>query len=87
MAITQVNPEQNLIHSTKPLKRIYILTFRRGSSLQTKNFNHDGDLKDAIQRGRDHCAKMGYVFVLVRPFVVDLEHQEDLKMKGQEISE
>lgn len=63
----------------KERERIYILSYRHQNQVKTKNFNFRGPLKDAIERGRVHCKSMGYIFVLVRPFVIDLEHQEDLK--------
>ncbi len=61
-------------------KRSYILYYRFGKIPQlTKVFEFTGDLKSAIIRGREHCIKMGYAFIIVLPFVVDLADQESRK--------
>ena len=60
-------------------ERDYILYYRKGNEVLTKHFLFKGPLKDAIKRGRDHCVNMGYTCMFVRPFIVDLEHQEKLK--------
>jgi len=33
-------------------------------------------LKAAIERGQQHCIKMAYKFIKVRPFIVDLDERE-----------
>lgn len=61
-------------------ERFYTLVYRRGGQVKEKNFPFKGELKDAIQRGRDHCKVMGNIrFVIVRPLVVDLDYQEEIK--------
>ena len=70
--------------SAKERERIFVLHFKHQNQIKQKNFNFRGPLKEAIERGKDHCNKMGYRFVLVRPFVVDLTHQEDLKFSDPE---
>lgn len=60
-------------------ERVYILYYRKGNEVLTKHFLFKGPLKGAIERGRRHCNLMGYVCMFVRPFIIDLEHQENLK--------
>lgn len=64
--------------------RTYKLVYKSRHVLQDKVFRFDGDLKNAIVRGRQHCDKMGYVFIQVRPFIVDLEHQEEKRFASGE---
>ena len=59
--------------------RFYRLVFFQGSKSDEKIFIFDGGLKDAELRGRAHCNVMGYRFGIVRPAIVDLDHQEKLK--------
>ena len=59
--------------------RFYRLVFFQGTKSDEKIFIFKGGLKDAELRGRKHCDVMGYRFGIVRPAIVDLEHQEKLK--------
>jgi hypothetical protein len=62
-------------------RRLYILYYRFRSSIPfSKVFPFDGPLVGAAERGKKHCELMGYSFVIVRPFIVDLEHQEKRKL-------
>lgn len=64
--------------------RIWTLYYRYGNIPQiTKGFELDGSLHDAIMRGRTHCEKMGYIFLLVRPMLVDLDYQENSYSQGE----
>ncbi len=65
-------------------ERIFVLHFKHQNQIKQKNFNFRGPLQEAILRGKEHCNTMGYRFVLVRPFVVDLDHQENLKQSDPE---
>lgn len=67
--------------------RFYKLVFSQGTRIDEKIFTFDGGLKDAITKGRSHCQNMGYRFVMVRPAIVDLEHQEKLKYSDPEWDE
>lgn len=67
--------------------RVFRLQYRQGNEIKEKHFNFSGPLQEAILRGRDHCEKMGYRFILVRPFIVDLEHQEKLKNESGDLIE
>lgn len=58
-------------------KRTFELNFRKGNRKpETKVFEMDCDLPDAITRARLHCERMGYRFCGVFPFIVDLDIQE-----------
>ena len=83
---TTKDPGELAIISTSAVERerVYILYYRKGNEVLTKHFLFRGPLKDAIARGRSHCAAMGYSCMFVRPFIVDLEHQEKLKSESYE---
>ncbi len=68
------------------LERIYKLYYRRGTELTEKHFEFPGNLKEATERARQHCDVMGIRFIWVRPFIVHLDHQEEMKRLGQEIA-
>jgi len=72
-------------NSSKQLPRMWTLYYRYGTVPQLqKTFIHEGDLLAAINRAREHCVKMGYRFICVRPFLIDLEEQEQRRLKGDE---
>jgi len=65
--------------------RTYILYYRYAKIPSLfKVFPFRGTLQQAIMRGREHCLKMGYLFILVLPFMVDLDDQEQRKAKAPE---
>lgn len=76
---TQANPKER--------ERIYTLHFRQGNLVQQKHFNFRGPLAEAVIRAREHCQKMGSRFIWCRPFVVDLDHQENLKAQGLDLED
>jgi hypothetical protein len=59
-------------------KLLYVLWHRENSNPHplSKYFWHEGDLRSAIARGKNHCEKMGIRFIFVRPFLSDLEADE-----------
>lgn len=59
-------------------KSLYVLYHRRKSELfpKPKFFWHNGDLRSSIERGKRHCEEIGEVFLMVRPFISDLEFDE-----------
>ena len=60
--------------------KTFILFFRFGNRPPlSKVFLHQGDLSDAIDRARKHCAIMNYRFCGCYPFIVDLALQEQLR--------
>lgn len=68
-------------------ERHYILYFMHKSGRaipETKIFPFKGSLDQAVVRGRDHCEIMNYKFLRVRPFIVDLEDQEEKKKMNPE---
>lgn len=67
------------------LERIYRLYYRQGTEMKEKHFEFQGNLKEATERARKHCEVMGIRFIWVRPFIVHLEHQEEMKLKGEEV--
>lgn len=63
--------------------RIWTLYYMYGSSSPiSKQFTFDGNLQEAMMRGRKHCSVMRYRFVRVRPALVDLDHQEEMFLRG-----
>ena len=64
--------------------RIWTLYYRYGAvPYLHKNFNCDGSMLDAINRARQHCIVMGYKFICVRPFLIDLDEQERRREEGE----
>jgi hypothetical protein len=59
--------------------RLFTLHYRQGAVMKQKNFPYTGNLKQAMDRAREHCKVMGIRFVLVNPLIVDLEYQEKIK--------
>lgn len=58
--------------------RLWMLWYFKGTSQpQFKCFQFEGTMRDAVQRGRLHCTKMNYRFGSVRPFMIDLDYQEE----------
>lgn len=45
-------------------------------------FWFDGNLKEAVERARQHCIVMDYQFIYCTPAIVDLEAREESKKKG-----
>ena len=46
------------------------------SAPQCLVFDHKGDLRSAKERFGIHCQRMGYRYIQVRPFIVDLDDRE-----------
>lgn len=66
------------------VKKTWTLYFRYGSvPILHKNFDLEGNMLDAINRARQHCIIMGYKFICVRPFLIDLDEQEKRRQEGQ----
>lgn len=56
---------------------MYKVRFRRGMNLEPwLLFWHKGDLSAAINRSREFCRKMNYVFLICEHALVDLETME-----------
>ena len=71
-------------------ERFYILYYiyqNRRTEPKTKVFPFKGPLAQAIIRGRNHCEKMNYKWITVRPFIVDLEEQEERKLSNPEFED
>lgn len=62
-----------------PIRRYRLYFKHRGRAPLEKVFPFQGTLKDAIERGQKHCIAMGYGFIIVKPYEVDLDEQEKLK--------
>lgn len=62
---------------------LYIMFYRHGMNANlTKGFFCEGDLVAAQRRAREHCKKMNYHFIFVRPLICDLDLEEDYRMRG-----
>jgi hypothetical protein len=78
--VSETGPAATVSNPEEVRERFYTLVYRRGAQVKEKNFPFAGKLDGAIQRGREHCRKMGNIrFVVVRPFIVDLDYQEEIK--------
>jgi len=71
--------------------RAYLLQFRfvnkfgiEQGKVQEKVFWFAGSLRDAKNRSRLHCERMGYRYVYCHAFIVDLDSQEELKNRSEE---
>ena len=84
MADTTVIPTSTSNKPLDPTKvRSYIGYFlhqNRRTEPKLKMFEYKGLLKDAIREFYTHCQIMGYRFISVRPFMVDLKEQEERKV-------
>lgn len=72
-------------HSTKEehLSHLWIMFYRHGMNANlTKGFYFAGDILAARNRAIKHCQVMGYRFIFIRPMVVNLEREEEYKLKG-----
>jgi hypothetical protein len=59
------------------LKKLYKLYYKRGFDPHCELvFAFDGDLASAIKRGREHCLRMNYKFIHVKPYFIDLDESE-----------
>lgn len=67
--------------------RYFKLVYFQGTKQDDKIFPFNGGLRDAITRGRKHCEVMNYRFGVVKPAIVDLDHQEKLKFSDPEWNE
>lgn len=63
-----------------PNLRTFTLYYHYKASVPlTIHFEFDGDLRAAALRGLEHCKKMNYRFIKVRPLIVDLDLREQRK--------
>ena len=63
---------------TVEVDKTYILFYRHGNTMQTdwKAFSYKGSFRDAIERGKSHCAKTNLRFISVKPFITDFTEEE-----------
>lgn len=61
-----------------PKKNLYILYYRQKMTPWPMFgfFTHEGPLDKAISRAKEFCDVMGYVNVLVRPAVINMDIEE-----------
>jgi hypothetical protein len=70
--------------NSKKLPKLWILIYHFGATFpNTLNFPFDGTMTEAMQRAREHCDVMGYRFIKIRPFIVDLDDRERRKKEGK----
>lgn len=59
------------------ITKVWTLFYRHGVNPRCeKGFYHDGDMRSAVDRAKKHCELMGYRYIFIRPFVVDIEQEE-----------
>ena len=70
------------LSALKP-ERTFILYYHfRAAKPLDLVFTFDGNLPEAIERGKKHCTVMNYRFIKVRPFIVDLDEREARRNVG-----
>lgn len=76
MSTTQ-QPTAPAVQQDPTFSNIYTLYYRHGLNHPISlNFRFSGGLKDAIERAKQHCSKMGYRFQFVAPFIINLDKEE-----------
>ena len=69
-------------------KRLYKLFYRVGRQKPTEiMFEFGGDRKNAVERGRNHCERMGFLFIWCEPAIYDLDDREARRAESEELSE
>ena len=64
---------------------LWIIFYRHGMNPELhKYFYYDGNFIEARKRAIDHCKTMGYKFIFLRPMIVDIDKEEEYKIKGIE---
>lgn len=64
----------NVVETPLTRERVFIGFYHfKASRPHERQFYHKGDLASARDRFYQHCTIMGYRFISVRPFIVDLE--------------
>jgi hypothetical protein len=62
---------------------LWTIHYRHGmNATLSKNFFYDGDLNGAIARAQEHCKIMNYKYIFLRPLIVDIDKEEEYKLKG-----
>ena len=74
---TTKNPDPSVLASngaTEVKKSLWVLHYRKGNNPHpmTKNFWHEGSLREVVERAKKHCETVGERFVRLEPFVTDL---------------
>lgn len=69
------------------IEDIHILYYRHGNDPRTQvmHFKYPGDFKSAIARGRNFCERVGYRFIQVRKFLVNLDELERRSGDGSQV--
>ena len=78
--VDTVKPETKL--------RYYTLTYKivdLNTKIYHKNFEHFGNRQTAIESAKKHCEIMGYIFIHVDSFIINLRDQENSRLRGEEV--
>lgn len=72
------NPTPAKPLTLSPLDTLHTLYYLHSNNprSQSINFQYNGSFKEAINRGRTFCEKMGWRFLKVEPFLTDLDDRE-----------
>ena len=69
-------------------QKFWTLYYHFGNTIpQTLNFPFEGSMAEAANRAREHCTVMGYRFIKIRPFIVDLQDREERKLSGKHVED
>lgn len=90
MAVIEMGLDKKEVNITSK-DRAYKLQYRfqnrftkATGRVQEKVFWFKGNLKEANIRSRKHCEVMDYMFIYCYPYIVDLDAQEELKLKDKD---
>ena len=60
---------------------LFVMYYRHGVNPGlTKVFHFEGTWQEAKKRAEAHCGIMGYKFIWMRPFIVDLDAEEQTQL-------
>src|SRR5437667_12523366 len=90
----EIKAQVKLETTSRPITnrdRAYMLQYRfvnnfgiESGRVQEKVFWFPGNLKEAKNRARLHCTRMGAKFLYCCPFIIDLDAQEELKARNED---
>lgn len=63
-------------------ENLWILSYRHGSNPNCqKIFSFEGSLKEATARAHSYCNTMGFMHPYVKPFLSDLDSEQNSKLR------
>ncbi len=73
--------QQEIADTVAQAANLYVFYYRHGVNPGlSKIFYFSGGFKEAKSRAEKHCGIMGYKFIWIRPFIVDLDAEESTQL-------